>query len=173
MDLTSIIPNYALASENLGLGSSLGLWDILRNKITIQTTLLIYLKQAKDKDLEKFLHKVINKINRQQISTMQKLLTEKGYNPPNQSNWGEKQDSKHRFAISKSILNDKEIVLSLGEIYRLTLSFEVEALRNATDLDARNILYDVFQEDNEEYMIVLKIQKEKEWTDFPLYLFPQ
>ena len=173
MDLTSIIPNYTLKSENLGLGSSLGLWDLLRSKIIMQTTLLIYLKQVKDKDLQKFLHKTVNKINEKQISNMQNLLTEKGYKTPKGADFEEKQKKEHRFAVSKLILSDKEIALSLGELYRLTLSLETETLGIATDLDSRNILYDIFKEDNEEYAKVLKLQQEKTWTDFPPYILPQ
>ncbi|HZK55644.1 MAG TPA: DUF3231 family protein [Desulfosporosinus sp.] len=171
MNLTSIFTSKEDAIS-LNLGSTLGLWDVCRNKLILQSTLIIFQKQAQDKDLKNMLQKKIDSILNKNIDKIQKLLKEKGFIIPSEPNWQKKQSDRSPFIISDSILNDEEIAMSLRELTRMTLTIETEALRNAVDLEARELLRDIFDGDNNFYDEVIKLQTDNNWIDFPPYLLP-
>ena len=77
MNLTNILLDKSgLPEHSLSMGGALGLWDLTRNKIAKLPLYIILLKQAKDKDLQKFLNTRISKIQKH-IATTQKLFKEK------------------------------------------------------------------------------------------------
>jgi len=171
MNLTSIFSSKEDAIS-LNLGSVVGLWDVCRNILILQSTLIIFQKQAQHKDLKNMLHKKIDSILTNNVDKIQKLLIEKGFNIPTEPTWQKKQNDKTPFIISDSILNDEDIAMSLRELTRMTLTIETEALRNAVDTEARRLLRNIFEEDNDFYDEVIKLQIDNNWTDFPPYLLP-
>ena len=158
---------------NLNLGDINGLWDVARNKIIGLSTLSIYYRQAKDKELKDLLEDGINLILSKHVDKIQKALKAKGYGFPMEQNWESKLNDKSAFVISSSIIDDEEIAMSIREIIRLTLSLEAEAIRSTTDEDIKDLLKKILDDDNQALSAVLAIQRKKNWIDFPPALLPQ
>lgn len=152
---------------NLHMGDILSIWDVARNKLIGLSTLSIYHRQATDKELKDLLEDGTKFILDRHINRIQKLLQSKGYDFPTGDNWKTKLDEKAPFVIPDTMLDDEAIAMSLREIVRLTLSIEMEGLRNATDDDVRDLLIDILEDDNNGYSAVLALQRKKHWKDFP------
>lgn len=167
MSIMDILTSSNEQTNNLALGSALGLWDIARNKIINEISNIILYKQAKDKDLKKILHARTHTVMPEQVERIQKFFKSKGFAFPQEPKLEMKLKDESSFNISSTILDDEEIAFSLRERYRAVLSLETEAMRNATEADARKLIYDIYTEDNRFYSDVIKLQKEKKWTDFP------
>jgi len=163
MNLTNILfDKNGLPEYSLSMGGALGLWDIAANKIARIPIYIIFLKQVKDKDLQKLINATINLVQKE-ISKIQKVFKEKGFDYPSEPNWERKLKDESPFAISASILNDEEISNALKEIIRGILGLETEALRNSTVPEIRDLIYELLKNDNEVFGLLLKLQKEKSW----------
>ena len=100
-------------------------------------------------------------------------MKHKGYDFPAEQNWERKINDDSPFVISRFIIDDEEIVMSMREIIRLTMSLEAEAIRNTSDEDIKDLLVKVLDDDNRAYSAVLALQRKKNWRDFPPNLLPQ
>lgn len=159
-------------ANNLGLGDMLGLWNVARNKIIGLSTLSIYYRQAKDKELKDLVKNGIDFILSRHINRIQKVLKSRGYDFPTEQNWERKVNDDSLFVMSSSIIDDEEITMSLREITRLTLSLEAEAIRSSSDEDIKDLLVNILDDDNKVYSAVLALQRKKNWKDFPPNLLP-
>jgi hypothetical protein len=172
MNLMNIMLDKSdLPAHSLSMGGALGLWDICKNKIVTLPVYVIYLKQAKDKDLIKFIDSRINTVRRQ-IGKVQKLFKDSDFEAPREPNW-EKKLNNDAFVISRSILDDEEIAMGMKEHIRSVLSLETEALRNATIPEARDLIFSLLNEGQDDYTRIIKLKKEKKWTDDPPTLIQQ
>lgn len=173
MNLTNIFfDKSGLPEYSLSAGGALGLWNIASNKISRLPIYIIFLKQAKDKDLQKFINSTISTVQRE-IASIQKVFKEAGFNYPSEPNWEKKLMDESAFVISDAILNDEEISNALKEIIRGILGLETESLRNATAPEVRDLIYKLLKDDNEIYSLVLKLQKEKKWISLAPAIMPQ
>lgn len=172
MDFVHAIFNKNENDNNLSLGDMLGLWDVARNKIIGLSTLSIYYRQAKDKELKDLVKNGIDFILARHINKIQKVLKSKGYDFPAEQNWERKTKDDSPFVISDLIIDDEEIVMSLREIIRLTLTLEAEAIRNASDEDIKDLLVKILDDDNRAYSAVLALQRKNDWKDFPPAILP-
>ncbi len=173
MNLTNILfDKSGLPEHSLSTGGALGLWDIASNKIARIPIYIIFLKQVKDKDLHKFINSTIN-IVQKEIAKIQKVFKEKGFAYPSEPNWERKLKDKSPFIVSSSILNDEEISNALKEIIRGILGLETEALRNSTNPEIRDLIYELLKDDNEIFSSLLKLQKEKNWISSVPAVLPQ
>lgn len=173
MNLINILFDKSdLPPNTIALGGSYGLWDVARDKIIIFPIYLIYVRQAKDKDLKKHLNARITAIQKQ-IETIQKFFKDRGFDAPKEPVWKNKVNDDSPFALSSTILDDEEIAMALREHLKNALGLETEALRNATLPDVRELIYEILKEDNKTHAEVLKLQKEKGWTDFTPTLMQQ
>jgi hypothetical protein len=155
----------------LHMGDVLAVWDVARNKLIGLSTLSIYYRQAKDKELKDLVEDGIKFVLNRHINKIQKLLKDKGYDFPSGQDWKRKLDENTPFAIPNTMIDDEGIAMSLREIIRLTLSIEMEGLRNASDEDVRTLLREVLEDDNRGYSAILALQRKKNWTDFPPAVF--
>lgn len=173
MNITNILfDKSGLPEHSLSAGGALGLWNIAANKIARLPIYIIFLKQAKDKDLKKFINATISKVQKE-IADIQKVFKGAGFNYPSEPNWEKKLMDESAFIISASILNDEEISNALKEIIRGILGLETEALRNSTIPEVRDLIYEMLKNDNEIYSSVLKLQKDKNWIFSPPTILPQ
>jgi hypothetical protein len=173
MNLTNILFDKSGLPENsLSMGGALGLWNIAANKIARLPIYIIFLKQAKDKDLQKFINTTMS-IVQKEIANIQKVFKEKGFDYPSEPNWKKKLKDESTFVISASILNDEEISNALKEIIRGILGLETESLRNSTSPEIRDLVYDLLKDDNEIFSLLLKLQKEKNWISLTPTILPQ
>lgn len=159
--------------NNLHLGDILSLWDMARNKIIGLSTLSIYYRQAKDKELKDLIKNGIDFVLIKYINKIQKILKSKGYDFPAEQNWEKKINDNSTFIVSSAIIDDEEIAMSIREITRLTLSLEAEAVRNTFDQDIRSLSVNMLDDDNKVYSAILALQRKKNWKDFPPDLLPQ
>lgn len=160
-----------LPENSLGLGGALGLWEVTNNKIVTLPVYIIYSKQAKDKDLLKFINNRIDTV-RKQITKIQYFFKEYNFEAPTEPNW-EKKLNNDAFVISGSILDDEEIALGMKEHIKSVLSIETEALRNATMPEARNLVFSLMKDGSKDYGLLLKLMKEKKWSNNPPTLIQQ
>lgn len=160
-----------LPADSLTMGGALGLWDIARNKIVTLPVYVIYLKQAKDKELVKYVSNRIGTV-RKQIGRIQQLFKEHGFDAPTEPNWDKKMNND-AFVLSGSILDDEEIAMGIKEHLRSVLGLETEALRNSTIPEVRNLIFDLMKQGNSDYSKIIKIQKERKWMDNPPVLIQQ
>jgi|GEM_PF-1477762 len=173
MNLTNILFDKSrLPEHSLSMGGTLGLWDIAANKIARLPIYTIFLKQAKDKDLHKFISTTMNTVQRE-IAKIQKVFKDKGFDYPSEPNWERKLKDESPFVISSSILNDEEIANAIKEIIRGILGLETEALRNSTDPEVRDLVYELLKDDNGIFSALLKLQKEKNWISLTPTILPQ
>lgn len=172
MDFVHAIFNKNTGESNLTLGDMLGLWNVARNKIIGLSTLSIYYRQAKDRELKDLVKDGIDFILSRHINRIQKVLKSKGYDFPTEQNWERKVNDDSPFVVSSSIIDDEEIIMSLREIVRLTLSLEAEAIRSSSDEDIKDLLANILDDDNKVYSAVLALQRKKNWKDFPPDLLP-
>lgn len=172
MDFVHAIFNKNTDESNLTLGDMLGLWNVARNKIIGLSTLSIYYRQAKDRELKDLVKNGIDFILSRHINRIQKVLKSKGYDFPTEQNWERKVNDDSPFVVSSSIIDDEEIIMSLREIVRLTLSLEAEAIRSSSDEDIKDLLGNILDDDNKVYSAVLALQRKKNWKDFPPDLLP-
>lgn len=173
MNLTNILFDKSVLPEySLSMGGALGLWDIAANKIARFPIYVIFSKQVKDKDLQKFINTTMNTIQKE-IAKIQKVFKEKGFDYPSEPNWERKLKDESPFVISAAILNDEEISNALIEIIRGILGLETEALRNSTDPEVRDLIYELLKGDNEIFSSLLKLQEEKNWISLPPIILPQ
>lgn len=175
MDLIKIDNNksYQKYEDILHMGDVLSLYDICRNKIIGYSTLVIYYRQAQDKELKALIKFGMDNIVFKHIDKIQKKLVDRGFNFPSKQNWKNKLDESLDFFISSSIIDDEEISHSLRELIRLTMTLETEAVRNATKKDLRDLIFDILEDDNRAYSMVTQLQIIKNWTDFPPTVLPQ
>jgi len=173
MDFVHAIFNKNTDADNLSLGDMLGLWNVARNKIIGLSTLSIYYRQAKDRELKDLVKNGIDFILSRHINRIQKVLKSKGYDFPTEQNWERKVNDDSPFVISSSIIDDEEIIMSLREIIRLTLSLEAEAIRSSSDENIKDLLVNILDDDNKVYSAVLAMQRKKNWKDFPPDILPQ
>ena len=173
MDFMQVVFNKKMNANNLHLGDILSLWDVARNKIIGLSTLSIYYRQAKDKELKDLIKNGIDFVLAKHVNKIQKVLKGKSYDFPTEQNWERKINDNSPFVVSSSIIDDEEIAMSLREIIRLTLSLEAEAVRNTTDEDIRSLLVGMLDDDNRGYSAILALQRKKNWQDFPPNLLPQ
>ncbi len=173
MGFVHAVFNKNADSDNLSLGDMLGLWNVARNKIIGLSTLSIYYRQAKDRELKDLVKNGIDFILSRHINRIQKVLKSKGYDFPTEQNWERKVKDDSPFVISSVIIDDEEIIMSLREIIRLTLSLEAEAIRSSSDEDIKDVLVNILDDDNKVYSAVLALQRKKNWKDFPPDLLPQ
>lgn len=172
MNLMNIMLDKSdLPAHSLSMGGALGLWDVARNKIVTLPIYVIYLKQVKDKDLQKLVNSRISTV-RSQISKIQNLFKEHDFEGPTEPNW-EKKLNNEPFVLSGSILDDEEIAMGMKELIRSVIGLETEALRNATIPEVRNLIFSLMKEGNGDYSSIIKLQKEKGWTDNPPVLVQQ
>jgi hypothetical protein len=167
MEFMKAVFNKEPAPNDLHMGDILSVWDVARNKLIGLSTLSIYYRQAKDKELKDLVEDGINFILNRHVDKIQKLLKGKGYDFPRGQNWERKMDENTPFAIPSTMIDDEGIAMSLREIIRLTLSIEAEGLRNTTDDDIRALLTDILEDDNRAYSALLALQRKKNWKDFP------
>jgi len=173
MSFVHVVFNKNENTNNLELGDMLGLWEVARNKIIGLSTLSIYYRQAKDKELKDHIKNGIDFILSRHINQIQRVLKSKGYDFPAEQNWEKKVNDDSPFVISGTIIDDEEIAMSLREITRLTLSLEAEAVRGSSDEDIKDLLVNILDDDNKVYSAVLALQRKKNWMDFPPALLPQ
>ena len=173
MGIIQAIFNKNQDETNFQIGDVYGLWDIARNKVIGLTTLSIYYRQAESLELKLLLKSGADLLINSQISNIQKLLTEKGFDVPTNPNWKDKFDEDSTFEIPRHVIDDAEIVMTMREGFRLTLNLEAVALRNATNLDVRKLINKIVEEDNFSYAALLHFQRTKGWDDFPPMLLPQ
>lgn len=172
MNLINIMLDKSDIPKNgLSMGGALGLWDITRNKIVTLPIYIIYSKQAKDKDLLKLINERINTV-RKQIDRLQQLFKEHDFEAPTEPNW-EKKLNNDTFILSGSILDDEEIAMGLKEHIRSVIGLETEALRNSTIPEVRNLVFSLLKEGNHDYGSIIKLQKDKKWSDAPPTLIQQ
>lgn len=167
MEFMKAVFNKEPAPNDLHMGDIISIWDVARNKLIGLSTLSIYYRQAKDKELKDLVEDGIKFVLTHHIDKIQKILKDKGYDFPSGQNWEIKLDENTPFIIPKTMIDDEGIARSLREIIRLTLSLEAEGLRNATDEDIRTILEDILEDDNRGYSAILALQRKKNWKDFP------
>lgn len=173
MNLMNImLDKSGLPANSMGLGASLGLWELAGTKITNMNLYIIYSKQVQDKDLKKLLKTRIN-TTQKQLETIKKYFNAREFDAPEEPNWEKKLNDDSSFTIPSSILNDKEIAIALRENVRSALSVITETLRNSVVPEARNLVYDILKEDNKNYEEVIELQIKKNWTNFPPALIQQ
>jgi hypothetical protein len=172
MNLINIMQDKSdIPPKTLILSAVYGIWDIARNKIITLPIYVIYSKQAKDKDLLKFINKRIDTV-RKQISMIQQFLKDYDLEGPQEPNW-EKKLNNDPFVLSTSIIDDEEIAMSMREHIRSVLGIETEALRNAVIPETRNLIFSLLKKGNDDYAEIIELQKEKKWTDNPPTLIQQ
>lgn len=159
-----------VSTDNLNVGDILSLWDVARNKIIGLSTLSIYYRQARDKDLKDFVKSGMDVVIPKHVNRIQKILKGKGYDLPEEQNWEKKINDDSAFAVSRALLDDEEIAMSIREIIRLTLSLEAEAVRKTTDPDIVSLSAAMLDDDNRSYAAILALQKKKGWKDYPPHL---
>lgn len=172
MSAMQVVPGGGANPNNLQLGDIIGLWDVARNKIIGLSTLSLYYRQAKDKELKDLVKDGVDFILVKHMNKVQELLKDRGYDFPMKENWKMKFDEDAPFAVPNTMINDEEIAMSLREIIRLTLTLEAEGLKNATDEGVRKLLAEILDDDNRGYTAVLALQRKKKWEDFPPVLLP-
>lgn len=172
MNLTNVLfDKNDLPKNSLSMGSVLGLWEIATNKLARFPVYVVFFKQANDKDLQKYLSSTMSKVQKE-IEGIQKIFHDKGFEYPSAPNLEKKLKDESAFVISASILNDEEISNAAKEIIRGILGLETEALRNATVPELRNFIYEMLQDDNNLYISLINLQKEKNWIAYPPALLP-
>lgn len=167
MEFIQTVSGKNADTNNLNIGDILSLWDIARNKIIGLSTLSIYYRQARDKDLKDLLKNGIDLLLPKHVNRIQKILKSKGYDFPEEQNWEKKIDDDSPFVMSSALIDDEEIAMSIREIIRLTLSLEAEAVRKTTDPDIINLSVAMLDDDNRSYTAILAMQKKKGWKDYP------
>jgi hypothetical protein len=168
MGITEIITGHS--QEKMHWGDGLGLYDIGRNKIIGLATLAIFYQQANDKELKNLIKYGVEKLVIPHIEKIQKTLKEEGLEYPNEPAIKEKLNLDVPNLKPNTLIGDDEISISLRELTRLTLTLETEALRNATRKDVRELLINIFEDDDDAYTEIIKLQKAKNWSDMPPYL---
>jgi len=167
MKAVTLFSNRSQAPEGLNMGDFMAIWDVARNKIIGTSTMAVYYRQAKDKDLRILIKRGVYQNINKHVSDIQALLKDKGFDLPIEPNWERKFATNTHFTIPQSVLDDEEITFSLREIIKLTLTLEMEALRNSTDTKIRRLLTGILADDSNGYDMVLLLQITKKWTDFP------
>lgn len=163
-----------LEPEPIHLGTANGLYDILRNKKLRYLSMVIYWRQAEDRDLKRLIRSVLQD-SLDHIKRIEALIKKyKLYNWPNMDYLEKALHDESPFSISRSLLDDKEISSIMREVHRLSLTIEAEALRNATEPDARKVIYDILNYDNKALNTLIRMKESKGWTDddLPPYLSP-
>jgi spore coat protein CotF len=160
-------------SNQIIVGSVLGLHNIMRNKIVRFPCTVIYSRQSSDNELKEFLKSSIQ-YSLDHINKIVAFLKERGFNTPPTESLQRVLNDNGQFAVSRSIMDDKKISAIMREFLGLSLSIEAEAIRNAIEPDCRKLIYDILHTDNEENYKLVCIQESKGWTDnsFPPYLGP-
>jgi hypothetical protein len=171
MEFMKAVFNKEPSTNELHMGDINSVWDVARNKLIGLSTLSIYYRQAKNKELKDLVEDGIKFVLNRHINKIQKLLGDKGYDFPSGDNWKIKLDEKTPFVIPNTMIDDEGIARSLREIIRLTLSIEAEGLRTSTDVDVRALLKDILEDDNRGYSAILALQRKKNWADFPPTIF--
>ncbi|MGE5405686.1 MAG: DUF3231 family protein [Candidatus Saccharibacteria bacterium] len=173
MNLMNIMLDSSQAPEySIVAGGTLGMWDIARHKIIFLPIYMVYSKQAQDKDLIKFFESRINTVLKH-INKIQDFFKGKDFDFPKEPNIERKLKNDDAFVVSRAILDDEEIAIAMREHLRAAISLETEALRNAVSPDVRELIYGILKEDNDYYSDIIKLQKTKNWADFPPVLMQQ
>lgn len=167
MRAVTLFSNKSQAPSGLNMGDFMAIWDVARNKIIGISTMSIYYRQAKDKDLKLLIKRGVYQNINKHVNSIQEVLKNRGFDPPKEPNWESKFADDTHFTIPQAMLDDEEIAVSLREIIKLTLTLETEALRNSTDVDIRNLLTGILADDSNGFDMVLQLQIDKKWTDFP------
>jgi len=173
MNFVAVFSNKSQIPNGLHMGDFMALWDVAKNKIIGLSTMAIYYRQAKDKELKALIREGVDRNIAKHVSDIQKLLQSKGFVFPLEPNWERKFSNDSRFAIPLSILDDEEIAISLREIIRLTLSLETEGLRNASDPYVKELLNATLDDDFHGFETLIKLQRIRKWSDFPPLTLPQ
>lgn len=173
MDLTSL---FLTGKDNqqkyFQLGGTLGLYDVSRNKITMAPIMIIFHAVTADSELKKLIHhNIVNDLNH--VSDIKKLLQKHGYGYPEEPDWDKIFKDSSSAIIPSTILNDKRIAMTIREFMRASITVTSEALRNATNPTARDLIYKIFKEESKRYDDIISIQQKNHWTDFPPTVLPQ
>lgn len=172
MNLINIMLDKSeLPKESLGLGGALGLWEVTNNKIVTLPVYIIYSKQAKDKELLKLINSRINTV-RKQIGKLQQFFKEHEFEAPTEPNW-EKKINNETFVLSSSILDDEEIAMGMKEHIKAIIGLETEALRNSVLPESRDLIFRLMKEGDEDFSAIIKLMKEKKWTNDPPTIIQQ
>lgn len=147
------------------MGCLVGLWNITKTKIITLPTYIVYSKQAKDNELLKFINARINTMKKE-INSLQQFMKDRKFEVPKEPTW-EKKINNDPFILSRSILDDEEIAISIRENMNATLGLEAEALRDTTIPEGRNLIFSIIKVEQTDYRSILKIMKEKKWMDNP------
>jgi hypothetical protein len=154
------------------VGTALGLYNIYRNKTVRFPCTIIYSKQATDNELMHFLKSSIQD-SLEHINTIRSFLEKNGINTPTTEELEKSLNDDSSFYVPRSLMDDKKISSIMREFLRLSLTIEAEGLRNATEHNAKKIIFDILHKDNEANEKLIRLQEDKGWDDFPPYLSPQ
>ncbi|MGE5415347.1 MAG: DUF3231 family protein [Acidobacteriota bacterium] len=173
MNLMNImLDSSQVPAHSIVAGGALGLWDTARHKIIFLPIYVVYSKQAQDKDLIKFFESRINTVQKH-VNKIQEFFDSKDFDFPKEPNITRKLNNDDAFVVPRAILDDEEIAIAMREHLRAAISLETEALRNAVSPEGRDLIYSILKEDNDFYSDIIKLQKTKNWTDFPPVLIQQ
>lgn len=173
MSLIDAITGKFLKSDPMDVGTILGLYKILRNKWVRFPCTILYSRQATDKELKHFLEDSI-KDSFDHINILSTLLKKNGIISPPIGELERDLKDDAPFAVSYSLMNDKKLSCIMREFLDLSLTVEAEALRNSIHPEARKLIYDILNNDNQEHERLISLKEAKGWTeyDLPPYLGP-
>lgn len=160
MDLKNV---FASQNDKLVWGSAIALWDTCRYKVAGIPILDILWYQAKDLELKRFIKDVTDKITLPHVLKIQKFFQKEGLTAP-QVPQRKNLENILGHIEPNVFINDEQIARVLREMLRFGTDVGSRGLIEATRKDVRDLIWEIFTDDNNITNELLMLKERKNWV---------
>lgn len=160
MDLKNVLNSQ---KEKMVWGSAIALWDTCRYKVAGIPLLDIFVYQAKDLELKRFIEDVINNVTLPHIKKIQGFFQKEGLTAP-QVPQRKNLESILGHIEPNAFISDEQIARSLREMLRFGIDVGSRGLIEATRKDVRDLIWEIFSDDSKTSSKLVDLKEKKNWV---------